>query len=426
MAKKKKKVNLQAQQKVTAAQHRNQYMERLRKFCTLIGNGEPLFDLLPDYVLRAVYENRGVTFKIKVDKDVKVTKRFIKILYCHLESEMKKKCIDLLMPGIDRQINLVDYYQIVSPLETVLLSKTCLFTGKEKFDAFCKDMDERYSLYHNAVLYIIYYACFEYCDLSKHSLYTFKYDSYRTTAGLFYQVITIGVYPLEVRHVDIHGNRRPVVRTGEIGYETKDPYFIPTMASLRQLYIKDPSGRKEIPVYVQQHAINRIMQRACCARPGLVPLLIHSVFTDRRRAIIENNRYLVECYMDDVKIGYLVGAVVDGMFVVLTFLLITHSSTPEGRKLAKLTGLQRDDMSFLAIDDLKTLINSDITRNPRITEIFIDAGCESIIKMNNDLHAKGYYDWMRDDSKQDTELSKLITEYIQLGTSDEEYFENEG
>jgi hypothetical protein len=431
MAKKKKKVNLHAQQKIITAQHKKLYMERLRKFCTLIGNEKPLFDLLPSYMLHAIYENRGVTLKVKVAKDAKITKRFVKILYCHLESEMKDRYIDLMIQGIDKKVSLVDYYQVVLPLEAVLSSKTCMFTGKEKFDDFCEYMEERYSQYDEAVIEIICGTCFRYCDLSKHGLYTFAYDVYRTSTGadkycgLYYQIITIGIHPLDVRHVDVGGNRRPVVQTGEIVYKADLPYLNPTTVSLRQLYIKDPSGKKRIPVYVQQHAIDRIMQRACCVAPGIVPSLIHKAFLDKRKVILEGERYLVECYMDSIKIGYLVGQIVNEIFVVLTFLLITHSSTPEGRKLAKLTGLQRDDMSFLAIDDLKTLVNSDITQDPRICRIFIEAGCESILQMNYNLHARGYYDWMRDDTKQDTELSKLIAEYIQLGASDEEYFENE-
>jgi hypothetical protein len=37
----------------------------------------------------------------------------------------------------------------------------------------------------------------------------------------------------------------------------------------------------------------------------------------------------------------------------------------------------------------------------------------------------GYYDWLWDDAKQESKLSKLIAEYIQLGPADEDYFEND-
>jgi hypothetical protein len=431
MSKKKKKVNTQAQQKVQAAQHRKQFMERLRKLCTYIGDGEPLFDVLPNFMLTAIYENRSIMPKIKVAPDVKITKRLIKILYCHLEKDMQSMLLDLKIPGFDKTVTLVDYYQILLPLEAVLSSKTCMFTGKEKFDAFCVNMDDRYDTYDTLFLQMVSNACSVYCDLSKRCLYTFKYDAHRTEigverySGFFYQIVTLETYPLDVRYVSIHGDRRPVVQVGVISEDGGKYFFYPTTVPLRRLYLKDPSGEKSIPVYIQQHAVDRTMQRACCDVPGKVPMMIHQAFLNKRRIICEGERYFVECHMNDIKIGYFVGMYISEIFVIVTFLLITHSSTPEGRKLAKLTGLQRDDMSFLAIDDLKTLVNSDIPHHNSISKIFLNAGCGSILKMNRDIHTKGYYQWLRDDAKQDTELSKLIAEYIRLGASDEEYFEND-
>jgi hypothetical protein len=429
--KKKKKVNLHAQQKVQAAQHRKQFMERLRKLCTIIGDGEPLFDLLPNYILTAVYEIRGVAPKIKVAKDAKITKRFVKIMYCHLENEMKNTYIDLMIPGITQKVNLVDYYQILLSFESVLASPACIFTKKEKFDAFTEKRDERYDIYADKFIHIITYACITYTDLSKHNMYTYTHEAYRTTvgidkyAGMFYQIITLDVYPLDVRHVAIHGDHRPVIQTGEVSFNKDAQHLNINTVSFRRLYIKDPSGKKEVPVYIQQHAIDRTFQRMCCEVPGEVSSLINDVFINKRRIIPDGDKYFVECYLGKVKIGYFICMLIDNIFVILTFLLITHSGTPEGRRLSQITGLKREDMEFLAIDNLKTLINSDITKDPRIKQIFNQAGCRSILQMNYEFHTKGYYKWLKDDSKQDTELSRLITEYIQLGASDEEYYENE-
>ncbi|MDR0602677.1 MAG: hypothetical protein LBG80_00055 [Bacteroidales bacterium] len=429
MTKKKKKANLQAQQKMYAAQHKKQYMERLRAFCSIIGNGESLFELLPDYMSNTIYDMRGVTLKFKIVKDAKITKRFVKIMYSHIEQEMKNKYIDLMIQGINGQVNLVDYYQILLPLATVLLSPTSIFKGKEKFDNFCEKTDDRYVNYIKMTVNIIYNACYAYCDLSKRSLYTFTYESYQSSRGKniygpYYQIITLGTWLLDIRYVNIHGDRRPVIQTGEIRHNKNVSSLQPTTVPLKRLHVKDPSGSKKIPIYIQQHAVDRTIQRACYIMPGNVPSLIHKTFTNKNRIIKEKDKYLVECYDNDIKIGYFVGRLIDGIFVILTFLLITHSSTPEGRKLAELTGLQKEDMAFLAIDDLKTLINSDIATNYQIRKLFIDAGCESILQMNCDLH-RGDYEWLRDETKLNSELSKLIAEYIQLGANDEDYFENE-
>ncbi|MDR2692524.1 MAG: hypothetical protein LBB73_09630 [Dysgonamonadaceae bacterium] len=433
MSRKKKKVNLYAQQKLQAVQHKKQFMERLRRICMLIGDGESLFDLLPAYIRDTLYEVRNITLKIRVEKGTKITKRFVKILYGHVEQEMKSKMMDLMIAGAVKQVNLAEYHQLIYPLE-IILANCPEFTGKEKFNAFYLNWQERNKKFYQELICVIHNACYTYCDLSKRALYTYTFEVERTRIlhdnkyydGKGYHIITLGLYPLDVRYVTIDGNRRPVVQVGEIIHNQNTSELRPTTVPLKRLRPKDPDGRRKIPVYVQQHAVDRIMQRAYCVFPGSVPSLIDKAFLDKRKIIREgNNRYLVECYSFEIKIGYFVGMFIDGIFVILTFLLLTHSGTPEGRKLAELTGLQRDDISFLAIDDLKTLINSDLMSDERITQIFIDAGCESILDMNFQLNVYGDYPWLQDETKQNSELSKLIAEYIQQGDTDEEYFENE-
>jgi hypothetical protein len=435
MSKKKKKANLQAQQKIQVAQHKKLYMERLRTICTLIGDGEPLFDLLPQFIRDTIYDIRGVMFKIRVEPGAKITKRLVKIMHSHIEKEIKLKWMDLMIPNMNKQVNLMDYCQLVLPLDLVLANFSRTFTGREKFEAFCLHIEERYTQYYNDFLYIIHNACYTYCDLSKWALYTFKFDEHhnpivvghkKTYDGIWHQNITLGLYPLDIRYVTIHGDRRPAIQLGKILHNNNVSTFQPITVSSKRLHLNDPSGsHKEIPVYVQQHAFNRTMQRAGCVFPGSALSLIDHAFEEHHKILRESsNRYLVECYSFDIKLGYFAGIYIEGIFVILTFLLITHSGTPEGRKLAELTGLQRQDMTFLAIDDLKTLINSDILSDERIAKIFIEAGCESILKMNFQVSI-GNYDWLWDEAKQDTKLSKLIAEYLQLGPADEDYYEND-
>jgi hypothetical protein len=427
MAKKKKKVNSNVMQKVQAAQHKKTFIERLRKFCALISEDEPLFNLLPPKALDTIYRYRGISLKFKVAEGAKITKRFVKIMYSHVENDMKTQQIDIVMGDVRTSIDLVDYYQIVFPMETVLQAENYPFRGREKFNAFCAGADTRYEIYAKELARIIHSACFAYGNLSARTLYTFTIDSNWSTAGPFYQIITLGIYTLKIRYVEINKERRPVIQTGEILHKQGVSSLNPTTVSVERLSVNnihDFKGKKELPVYVQQHAVNRTMQRACCMYPGSVPSLIHRAFVENRKIIRDGDKFFVECYYYEYKIGYFVARIINGMFVILTFLLITHSSTPEGKKLSLLTGLKRDDITFLAIDDLKTLINSDIIYDYRISQIFIEAGCESILEMNSEVSMGDFY-WLWDEAKQNSELSKLIAEYIQLGDKDEDYFENE-
>ncbi|MDR0686736.1 MAG: hypothetical protein LBF79_04700 [Dysgonamonadaceae bacterium] len=431
MAKKKKKAKTHTQIKLQALQYRKAYYEQLRRLCTYIFDGEPLLDLLPKPAMDAIYDNRIAAFKIRVEPGAKITKRFVKILRTHIDNEIKDKYFDMMLPDKEKTVSLHDYWRYINPLESVIFSCPPYASWREKFSDFCLNMEERSKNNAWEFACIVNNACYAYCDLGKQALYkyTLEYrgkeaDNEEYSGGLFYQIITLGLIPLDVRHVEIRGKVRPVVSTGEVKHRYNESSIAPTTFPLSLLGIEGSSGDTEVPVYIQQHAVNRTMQRACCMFPGSVPSLIHDAFIKKRNIIREKDRYLVECCYYDIKIGYFVGMYVDGIFVILTFLLITHAGTPEGRKLAELTGLQRDDISFLAIDDLKTLINSDIGSDERIMRIFLEAGCESILDMNFQVSIGDFY-WLYDESKQASEFSKLLAEYIQLGDSDDEYFENE-
>ncbi|MDR1130558.1 MAG: hypothetical protein LBK96_06215 [Prevotellaceae bacterium] len=436
MAKKKRKVNLHAQQKIQAAHLKKLYMERLRKLCTLIGNGEPLFDLLPQHVLDSVYISRGGSIKISVANNVKITKRLVKIMHTHLEEMIKKESVDLMLPGDNKTVSITDYHQVMMALEFALISEgenfqfagkeNFQFAGREKFDACFAVREARYVEYYKKFTNIIIAACFTYSDLSRHALYTYEYGPYiGEKPGMVYHLITLDTWPLDVRYVDTGGDRFQVIQTGLIIYNNAKPSLAPTTVSMRRLLQKDSSGKKTFPVYIRQHAIDRVIQRLNLTVPGVVQSIIQCAFKARNigKIIRDGDMFLVETCLFNTKynkVGYFVGMLVDEMFVIVTFLLITHKNTPEGRKLAQLAEQQCKDTAFLAIDDLKTLVNSNVLNDPCIFKIFWEAGCESILTIK-DACSRGVYDWLQGVVRE-TEHTKLVAEYMQLGDSDKDYF----
>jgi hypothetical protein len=330
-------------------------------------------------------------------------------------------------------VNLFDYFLYVLPMEAMLLSgsEEAYFKGQEKFDELREAAENNYAEYLRRATGIIHNACFAFCDLSKRYLYTFTYEvgdcatPYNPDCRK-HQVVTIGAMPLDVRHVKINEERRSVCQIGEVTHNNNTSSFRPAEVLLQRLEIPGAQPGEKAPVYIQQHAVDRIMSRAYCTFPGTVGSLVDKAFSHNRKIIhTGKDQYLVECFYDDVKIGYFSAMYVDGIFVIRTFLLITHSSTPEGRKLEQLTGLQKRDKTYLAIDDLRSLANSDIIDDPAIEQLFIKAGCESIVELCRRVRCGYEYGWLWDKNTQSRELSKLITEYIQLGANDEEYFEND-
>jgi hypothetical protein len=427
----KKKVNRMQQQKLLSAQHRKAFMQKLRQYCAMMGDGS-LFDVLPAHILETIYCNRGISCKIRVAEGAKITKRFVKILYTHIGEQLKSETLEFLPLSI-AEVNLFDYFLVVWPLEALLLSKSekSFFNGWEKFEELRSAAAVNYVEYDQRVKQILHNACFAFCDLSKHYLYTYTYElrdnfSKRNQDARKIQLITIDTLPLDVRHVKINEEWRTVCQVGQVDYDGETAVLTPVEVPLQRLNIPGAKPDEKAPVYIQQHAIDRIMTRAYCAFPGTVESLIHKAFYHNRKIISDGkDRYLIECFYDDMKIGYFSAVYVDGILVIRTFLLLTHSSTPEGRKLEQLTGLQKRDKIYLAIDDLRSLVNSDIIDNPDVKKIFIDAGCISIIDLCQRVQWGYEYGWLWNKNTQSRELSKLILEYIQLGANDKEYFVND-
>lgn len=67
----------------------------------------------------------------------------------------------------------------------------------------------------------------------------------------------------------------------------------------------------------------------------------------------------------------------------------------------------KEDIIYLAIDKLSTFLFSDITSNDRIKQLFIDAGCESLFKIQ-----KGHFASFENNST--TSKAEMIEKYLQL------------
>ncbi|MDR1170081.1 MAG: hypothetical protein LBK97_04515 [Prevotellaceae bacterium] len=429
MAKKKKKVNLHAQQKIQSAHIRKLYMERLRKLCKLIGNGEQLFDLLPQNVLDAIYKSRGAALCIRVEDGVKITKRFIKMMYCNLEHKMKEELIELMQqPDGVVHVNLFDYYQVVLPLEFILRAKEWPFKGKEKFEAFCVTYVERFTEGFEKFMCINRVACLRYSSISRRIIYTCRYELYnaetvrkRQSFVMTYGVL-LGICRPEMRYVDICGERCQIFQSIDIDYDNNVPFADPTTIAMKRLNKKESSDKKTLPVYIRQQAIDLVMQQVSLSTQGSVQALIHCSFEVSGKVIRESNKYLVECYYGRVKIGYFVGMIVDGLFVITSFRLITHHGTPEGREVARLVkSCNSANKDFLAVDDKNIPAELDMLAGQNLpvmlNEMIED---KSIFEIGNKI-----FNWFPEDTEKDPELAKLLDEYIQLGDSDEDYYEND-
>jgi len=122
-------------------------------------------------------------------------------------------------------------------------------------------------------------------------------------------------------------------------------------------------GKLPIPVFIQKHAIQRLKERLDVIAPAVLIITTFNCF-EHPKVTKYKNKYYQEYRIYEHKIGYLIGELIDGTFVIQTFLFLTNNGTPEGDKLNKNLGIKMLDKKYLAIDKLSTFMKlSDVEAN---------------------------------------------------------------
>jgi hypothetical protein len=219
------------------------------------------------------------------------------------------------------------------------------------------------------------------------------------------------VVPALSRTFTVEGNRR----TGFL-------YAFPLFDSSEIRAINLPArlfgipGTERLEVYIQSHALSRFVERidsvdfniaffACTIKQLENPSVKR----------IGSNKFLIDVVVHDLKLGYFVACLADGVVLIKTFLFVTSSSTPEGRKLDTLTGLKKLDKQFLGIDKLSTYMALDVNKSPELVSIFKETGLEELLLIDKKKFSALLTPLL---GVRMPENSELITSYIKRRTTE--------
>lgn len=381
MAKKKKRNSLH-DQKIDKAHHRNEFLLRLARFCDAVA-GMPTFHLIPSSVTELMYTLRihpprlraayGMHINHEVMHDAK---SLLSILFNH--SRIK---IDM---GQIKEISLYDFYTLGNTLMYhVQQSKASDYphaaTVKERLsvlitleaEALQNDCMKRIGEHAHTIP--VYYS-----DLLE-QLLAIKLDTRIFVDGRPGLVFCIDLYGMktEVQTFKVEGANRPAYR---VGYYLSSDTSRLSFVGIKPEQIFLPPG-KEMPVYIQMHALDRLAERLDDVITGI---LFFNLYTSLKSLKVCKNRkgeLLFEFSLFGKKVGYFVAIVIGQQILLRTFLFLTNNGTPEGEKLHANTGIMKEDKIFLQIDKLSTFLESDLKNNERLKAIFIDAGCASLFEV---------------------------------------------
>ncbi len=423
MKKRKQKHGQQQSQKISIAQHKNEFFRKLENMCKTL-NVHHIFKLIPRKLLDHLYERRVQTVRVVASPDcdipASVMNNFKIIISEILKWQMvpvnKEKSIN---------INLNDYLSTFSSVILILLAfekddydirivNTIKEALKDYNDFFLKDHTAI-----NAIAAIIKMVSTYESDIS-HKMYWTSFELltfYKNRSGNFRFLTVHSIVP-EKKYFTINGYSRQAMRVG--WSETYPEYhFGYVNLTAEQLNLKTSFNKLQLAVYIQSHALQRLSERLDGIPEGSLHFHLYvslKHFTQVNRD--KNGNLLFSMIVFDQKVGYLLADIIESDLVIRTFLFLTNSGTPEGDRLLELTGLAIEDTKYLEINKLSTFLESDIESNERVKNIFIKAGCESLFKLDRDILEKESEFFRKP-------KAEFILDYLGMNSKDEDIMEHE-
>jgi hypothetical protein len=154
-----------------------------------------------------------------------------------------------------------------------------------------------------------------------------------------------------------------------------------------QLGMSEADG--EWPVFVQEHALQRLRQRLDTYAHA--DWAQHWLYESMRKPTIvrpmSGGDWLVAFVVQGKRLGYLVVTPGRGMVVVRTFLFLTMRSTPEGRELARRLRLTPDEVDYLKLHELSRFTQTDLKDDPQLRALLSECGCGQLFELAEDEHA---------------------------------------
>lgn len=395
MAQRKKKPKTQQTQKHLAVQYRANFFRKIKFIIDSIC-GADIYPLIPQRVLDEVYLYRCTPFRFTAECKSNITSKHLADVKVILSSLFKNKIIKI--PLFNLEITLSEFYTVYYTIKILQMRISNIsFTNDDKVKEALQIIADDDSALEEATKHmysILYVYNFGECDLRK-MLYWYRHDFIfpKTFPVETKNIITVNSATVETITVKVDGNARPAIRVGWAFAYTGVKWLSLNPSALG---LKSPFPEIPLKVYIQSHAINRLLERIDCFLSGFIQFNTYCSLASPIIAHDTNNNLLIEFHILDTKAGYFRADIVEGILLIRTFLFITNTGTPEGQLLEKNTGLQKLDKKYLAIDKLSTFMTTDIDKNDEIQRIFRTSGCQCLLDLYEKMkplvtkHANGF------------------------------------
>lgn len=387
--KKKSKGKTPQQIKMEQAHQKNLYLHKLKTVMDSISS-EPAYHLLGPHETEILYKTRLRPVKLRFADIAGHTfpGETVKKANDYLTNILKQTKVTIDNEGLE--VNLYDFYTFV---ESIFLSWRNI---KEEYFTNAREFLARFPLFNNGYQ-LKRVDAYELVD-KKIKLLAWNYshipdnivwiepekiqssDDVADASSLYNNYI-VHMEKFESEILDIDGNKRSIFRMG-CGTNKGIKWFSVTP---EKLGLKGILNKYPLKIYIQKHATERFKERLGNSFDKINFFLIAAAIINCEVFPAEGNSILFSCKYNAIKVGYLKASIIGDKVLIRTFLFLTNNGTPEGKKLASLLGVQKEDKKYLGIDKLSMFINSDIEQNENLKAIFCRAGCGQLFEIKKHL-----------------------------------------
>ena len=188
-------------------------------------------------------------------------------------------------------------------------------------------------------------------------------------------------YPfVELNKINIKKENLEINGTQRIGFPCPYYNYLGTSSVIFKEGVID--NEKPLPVYVQDHAISRLLERINIGVAGYLYDCLGRSLYDPINSGSDGDSYLIDYYLYSYKVGYLVVSKTKDFALVRSFKFITMTGTPEFNEIRKNLRATKYDVTYLGLDTLDILVNSDIAKDPKLKEVFTKCGLGHLFKLS--------------------------------------------
>ncbi len=191
----------------------------------------------------------------------------------------------------------------------------------------------------------------------------------------------------EKRQFTLDKKKRVAYRVGVPDYSGEDIAWVNLPRNF--LLSKYSKKHEQFDLYIQSHALLRFDERTRgLGTEGSLKLSLNGSLVEPIIVEYRDGKGLLAFNYDGKRFGYFVFTLLDDVLLIRTFLFLTNSGTPEGRKVDKLLGVRKMDKQYLELDTAYAFLHTDLLNSPWLCDLLVEAGCEQLC----DLAAEGLED----------------------------------